>query len=245
MSDPIQFRVGNTSPEPLATGQQVYARGDGAGNAYVLPIGKAANSEAGQGTYFVVTNPTQATGISGIAAADGLDDTEAYFYLRNTSATKKVYIDYIKLRFLSGGTNGSDLYYASKVDTGTSRYVSGTGIGSTVPQNVNMDSSTTFDGNFYAGALVLGAATSSARLLSHGQIRDTISIAGDNTYIDFGGPGVGIQSALLASSTGQSQFAVNHCPVVLGENDAWCFHLNASSQTVAAVFEFEVAFYQR
>jgi hypothetical protein len=237
--------VAKTLPTAQSDGRNSYQRGDEYGNTYAVPLGKPANSEAAQGNYFVITNPTQATGVASIAAADGLDDTEAYFYLRNTSATKRVYLDYIKFRFVSGGTNGTNLYYASKVDTGASRFVSAQAGALMTPKNCNMDSDTAFAGSFYAGALVLGAATSDARLLSHGQFRSSIAIAGDNYSVDFGANSGGIQSALLSSSTAQSQFAVRHCPVVLGENDAWCFHLNAASQTVGLTLEFEVAFYQR
>ena len=73
-----------------------------------------------QGSYFVATNATPGTALSGIAAADGLDDLEALIFLRHgTSATKRLYLDYILLQVAAAGTNGTNFAVAMKGDETT------------------------------------------------------------------------------------------------------------------------------
>lgn len=241
------LRVSRALPTPYGENRTVVSRSDRYGNQVVAQVSKPMNEEAGSGCYFVATNATPGTGVAGIAAADGLDNTEAYFYLRNTSEStgtnKYIYLDYVKLITTAAGTNGTNLIYASKIDTGSTRFSSG---GSAVtPVNCNMDSDTTFEGTLRAGAVVLSAATGSVRLLSHGTLRSAITVVGDSYLFDFGGGARAGRAALQTSGTAIAHVVVPHCPVVLGPSDAWCFHLNAASQSAASSFEFEIGLYIR
>jgi hypothetical protein len=212
----------------------------------MAPVGKSGvYNLADMGDYFIARNPTPGTGLAGIAAADGLDDTEGTLLVRNSNSAKRVYLDYLKLRVTVAGTNGTNAHFASKIDQGN-RYTSG---GTAIaPVNVNMASSNTAGVTGIFGALVTTAATAGARLVGAGVVRRaTIVVAGDEYFWDFGGrvPADTRPATIAADSTTNVSTAIAHCPVVLGPGDSWWFSVYSSSQTVGTSFEYELGFWVR
>lgn len=233
-------------PQKYADGVTVPARSTRRGEQVVLPFAAGKNHLlADEGSYFVATNPTPGTAIVGIAAANGLDDTEALIYMRHPSnATTRVYLDYIMLKTVAVGANGTDYAVAMKTDTGNSRYSSG---GSSItPVNPNMASSESSAlSELYFGAVVPTAATSEARLVHHAQLRSAIKVAGDTFVFSFGGQPAAPLAALSGETTTPVYQYVPCPPVIIGPGDMFLLHEFASSQDTAASFEFAMGWWER
>lgn len=207
--------------------------------------GSKLSGLAGEGSYFVVTNPTPGTAIAGITAADGLDDLEALVFLRNgLSNDKRIELDFLLLQVAAAGTNGTNFAFAMKGDKGNSRYASGGS--SLTPVNTNMGStrSTGID-KFYFGAVVPTAATSEVRLLHHGLLRTVIKVIGDKYLFKFGDSSPGVLSGIPLEGTTQANINVPCPPIVLDPGDTFLFHEFAASQTVAAQYQFACGFWVR
>jgi hypothetical protein len=221
--------------------------GDPRGAIYTSSMwGSKTYPQADQGAYFTAKNATPLTGIAGITAADGLDDLEALIFLRNaTAATKRIYLDFILLDVITGvGTNGTNFNVAMKTDSGASRYASGgTAI---VPTNTNQASSVTSEYNqLYFGAVVPTAATSSARLVHHVRLRTVIKVLGDKYLFTFGQSSPTSFSGIPLEGTLQASIQVPCPPVILGAGDTFLLHEFASSQTVAATYQFTMGWFER
>lgn len=227
-----------------ADGFKLDARMDRYGNLAVVPFGKPRLALADEGSYYTLREPTTKTAVVGIAAANGDDDTEAFFYLRNPdSATKRVYLDYIKMQAVAVGTNGTSTTYISKMDSGSDRYSSGGALTST-PANSDMSSDETSSLVAYAGAVVLDAASAAVRVVGSGQLRSVIKVAGDQYLFDFGGD-PSLPDYETTTGTAIAHIRVAHQPVVLGAGDAFHLQINGASQSVGASFTFEIGFWER
>lgn len=237
--------VKRTLPATSSDGGTAQPRTSNRGELMVAPISKARCALADEGSYFVATNPTPGTGVAGIAAADGLDDTEAFIVLRNNNTVasgKRIYLDRLKLRATVAGTNGTNIAWASKIDEGD-RYTSG---GSAItPVNCNLEDGETTGAEMYAGALVTTAASSAVRLIDFGTLRTVIVVAGDEYVFDFGGDAVSQPAGLATAGTAQLNKVIPHAPVVLTPGDTFWFSPFAASQTVASQFEFQLSWWER
>jgi len=195
------------------------------------------------GAYYVATNPTPGTGVAGIAAADGFDDTEALLYLRNNATASegtRIYLDYILLSATAAGTNGTNFSYAMTLDTGAARYASG---GSAItPVSPNMQNSDSPSCTLYFGAVV-PSTSSTDRLVSHKPLRSVIKVVGDKYLFDFGGSKD--TSDMATAGTAICNMRIPCPPVVLGPTDMFLLHEFAASQSVAATYEFEIGFWVR
>lgn len=214
------------------------------GELLTQPLGKSGKyALCNEGSYYVLTNPTPGTGIAGIAAADGFDDTEALLHMRNDATEAsgtRIYLDYLVLRCTAAGTNGTDFAYAMTLDTGATRYASG---GSAITEVApNMQNTATPAMTTYFGAVVPSTSTTD-RLIAGGLLRPVIKVVGDTYTFDFGGSmgsaGMAVEGTAILSAV------IPAPPVVLGPSDQFLFHEFASSQTVAASYEFEMGFWVR
>lgn len=205
--------------------------------------GNKMHTLADEGSYFVATNPTPGTGIAGIAAADAADDLETFLHLRNTSSTKSLYLDYIRLQVTAAGTNGVTWAYMMKTDTGVTRYTSG---GSTItPVCTNTAIANTCDVTVKAGALVTAAATSEARLISSGTLRTgVIRVVGDTCLFTFGGA-PGAMGVVGVAGTAVAQLHVAVPAVVVGPGHQFLLCDWAASQSGASSMVFECGFWVR
>ena len=232
-------------PGVTADGAQGAVRIGRRGEVIVQQLtGSKMHALADQGSYFVATNATPGTALSGIAAADGLDDLEALIFLRHgTSATKRLYLDYILLQVAAAGTNGTNFAFAMKGDKNTSRYASG---GTAItPRNPNMADSTTSEiDRLQVGAVVPTAATNEARLLHHGLLRTVIKVIGDKYLFTFGNSSPAAVSGIPLEGTTQANVCVPCPPVILGAGDTFLLHEFAASQTVAATYQFAMGWWE-
>lgn len=223
-----------------------FARGGRYGEVITQDLhGGRLHMLANEGTYYVATNPTPGTGIAGIAAADGFDDTEALLQVRNGATAadgRRVFLDFVRLQATAAGTNGTNFNLALKADTGATRYSSG---GSSLTAvNPNMDSSASSSATVRFGALVTTAATSDARLLATNLIRPVIKVIGDSILIVFGGSNPA-QSSNIVAGTAIANTTWYVPPVVLGPSDELFLHEWAASQTVAASYQVTVGWWER
>ncbi len=243
----IQLQANRALPTPVSgDGIDIRMRSDRYGGAITTPLtGSLLTALAEEGSYFQITNPTPGTAIAGIAAADGLDDLEALLFLRNSlSNDKRFHLHYILLQVAAAGTNGTNFAFAMKGDKGTSRFASGGS--SLTPVNMNMGSSrTTGIDRCQFGAVVTTAATSEARLLHHGLVRTVIKVIGDKYLFTFGASSPPTVSGIPLEGTTQANINIPCPPVVLDPGDTFLLHEFATSQTVAAQYQFSMGFWVR
>lgn len=231
-------------PNAVADVSSLAQRGSLYGDAMMQPVGSARDSLCSEGSYFISTNPTIGTAVLGIAAADGYDATEALALIRNAATSaKQVHLDYIKLVVGAAGTGGTTFGYALTLDTGGTRYTSGGAAITAI--NPNMDSVSAAEATGYFGALVTGAASASARIISHAPLRPVIKVIGDSYTFVFGRGAGGQKSALAVAGTAITDIVVHCPPVVLGASDELLLHEYAASQTVAASYHFEIGWWER
>lgn len=235
---------GDKPSRSTAAGEKRDLRATLYGDAVTAPLGKPRVQLADEGSYFVANNTTPLTAIAGIAAANGIDDTEQYFFLRNTNSDKRIYLDYLMMQVSAVGTNGTNTTYVMKADKNAqSRYTSG---GSAItPANVNLAESNSAGVELYAGAVVTAAASADQRTIASGQLRSVIKVAGDQYLFDFGGDPASPSQYSTTIGTAIAHIRVPCPPVVLGPGDCWTFQINAASQTVAASFTFRLGFWER
>lgn len=200
---------------------------------------------AKEGAYFVATNPTPGTGIAGIAATGAFDDLETLLFIRNDAAAADdtyIILDRLKLIVTAAG-DGTLSRWASKVDTGATRFSSG---GSAITEvNANIDSATTSKATIRFGAVVTAAATASARLIDHGQLRGTALVVQDEYTYDFGGSlSEGRRTLAAGADTTIHHDVIAHVPVVLGPTDQFLLHHFNTGGTSASSFEFVLTYWE-
>ncbi len=202
---------------------------------------------AQEGSYFVATNPTVATGIAGIAAADGYNAAETLFLLYNQSTQAEgiqICLDFLELQCTVVDTNGTDLRFDHHIDN-TDRFTSG---GSNItPVSPNMDSSASAKGRLRFGAVVSSAASSSVRYLGGRQLASTDLVANDLMLFTYGGSNAfSNQNSNLTEEATLSRFWHVACPpVVLGPGCSYLFTINSASQSGAATWTFNCGWWER
>lgn len=187
-----------------------------------------------EGSYFVAHNATNdaATTLAGHVAPVLADAdttmTKPFIFIRvPAGSTKRVYLDFIELDCVVIGASGTEDNWADQLDTGATRYSSG-GTALTIV-NPNMQSSETSilaaTSHLLGGAVVSGAESASVRELGHGQMSDTIMVAGDRYIFTYGHePALGSTDRHVISRPG----------IVLGATDQYLLALYAPSQAVTA-----------
>jgi hypothetical protein len=231
-------------PTPGGQGEYLPARASRYGELVVTPINQKVYGLVDDGSYFIATNPTMGTNIAGIAASTSYDAAEHLLHLRNTSTTKRLYLDFIDLQVGVAGTNGTTTGFTMVMDTGATRYTSG---GSTItPVNACMDSSETAECVLKFGALVTGAATADVRPLGDFMVRNVIKVVGDSYRFTFGDSGASWECAGASlNGTTSAKITIPCPPVILGETDQFLLSDWAASQSVASEYQFRMGFWLR
>lgn len=202
---------------------------------------------ADEGSYFVATNPTVATGIAGIAAADGYNAAETLFLLYNQSTESeniRLYLDFLELQCTVVDTNGTDVRFDHHIDTGDRFTSGGTNI---TPVSPNMDSSASAKGRLRFGAVVSTSASSSVRYLGGRQLASTDLVANDLMLFTYGGSNSfsAQTTGLTEEATAERMWQVGCPPVVLGPGDSYLFTINCASQSGAATWTFNCGWWER
>lgn len=214
---------------------------------YVQLVGGGKTTQlADEGSYFVATNATLGTPISGTTAPTAFSATTALLSLYNSltatsSPSKRIYLDWIQIEVRAAGTNGTSFQYAQNIDAGN-RFTSG---GTPVtPANPNMDSATASIATLNFGALTTTAASAAARRIRHGQIRSVIKVIGDVYLFTFGQSNPALAGMVL-EGTAQAMVPIQCPPVVLGPNQNFLLHEIAPAQSAAATYEFSMGWWER
>ncbi len=231
-------------PTPVGQNTLSLTRGTRFGEPIVAPLGSKMYAYADEGSYFLATNPTMGTGIAGIAASTSFDATETLLLIRNTSSTKRVYLDFIDLVVTAAGSSGTTTGFSMTTDRGASRYTSG---GSAItPVNPNLASTASYEGTVHFGALVTTAASVSVRPLGDFLVRSVIKVVGDSYRFTFGDSGSNWECAGAAmEGTTIAKVNIPCPPVILGENDSFLLTDWGASQSGASSYQFRFGFVQR
>jgi len=243
--------VSRPKPQPSIDGQNLERqfRAGRYGEGYSLSLVSKSHLLADEGSYFVWSNPTAGTGITGQAntqsvPAIGSNDTKPYICIQNVDAPggKRVYLDYIRFRTTVAGTNGTNINFVTILDVPNApRAVSG---GSTLAAtNPNMDDASQSICKVSAGNLTV-VTTSSGRLLPNVQLRPVITVVSDYYIITFG-PTEYTVGSLISSGTGICQQTFGHCPIIIGPGAYCLFYLWMAGQTVGSAFEFDFGQWER
>jgi hypothetical protein len=208
-------------------------------------VGSKLTTLADEGSYFVATNATLGTGISGTTAPTAFSATVALLSLYNSvtagaAGAKNIYLDFIELQVRSVGTSGTSFQYAINIDTGNRYSSGGTAI---TPVNANILSSASSIATLNFGALTATAANN-VRRVKHGQIRSVLKVSGDVYLWTFGQP-VAPTAGMVLEGTAQAAIPVHCPPVVLGPNSTLLLHEIAPSQAAAASYEFSMGWWER
>jgi hypothetical protein len=220
------------------------------GEQYVWPIAPWRHALAYEGTYFVARNNTNdaSTTLAGHPApvlADADDTmTKPLIFCRNTAATselRRACLDFIEITVITAGGSGTSANWAAQLDTGATRYSSGT-VETLTAINPNMQSSATPSLVTLAGPVVVGAESANVRRLGFDTIRPSIEIAGDKYLFAFGRDPDLVASAAAAAVR---NFIINLPAVELGPADQFLLALYAPSQAAAGVYKVRMGWWER
>ena len=221
------------------------------GEKAMQPYGFSRFNLADEGTYFIAHNITNdaSTTLAGhtapvLADADATMTKPLIFCRFPVATTSRLrcYLDYIQIEVVTAGANGTQACWAAQLDTGATRYSSGT-VETLTTVNPNMQSSATPSLVTFAGPVVVGAESASVRNLGFGTLRPSIEIAGDVKLFTFGAD---IRDTSASAAAAVRTQIVNLPPVVLGPNDQFLLALHSqASQNAAGVYKVRMGWWER
>lgn len=233
-------------PTAAGEGIPIAQRGSPYGEAVMVgAYGSKMYVPGEEGRYFLGVNPTPGTGIAGHAAPTTIDNTKPLVFLRNNAAmgsNRRVFLDYIKLLVTAAGTNGTNVRYACKVDSGGTRFSSGPAV--TAIANACIGSGETPQAELRFGAVVATAATAAVRLLNHGIVRPVITVVEDIYLFTFGQSEKRL-NALAPGGTAIANVEINCVPICLDPQTTFLLHIASASQSAASSYEYEVGWFER
>lgn len=234
-----------TKPSPLGQGEYGPVRLSRYGELMNRPLDRVALAE--EGSYFIAHNPTndEATTLAGhvapvLADADATMTKPFLFVRVPAGSSKLVYLDFLEVDVVVIGASGTEDNWADQLDTGATRWSSGGTALTIVNPNMQSAEPSIFAGqtnHLLGGAVVSGAESASVRHLGHGQVSDTIMVAGDRYLYTFGHqPSLGTVD----------RHVINRPPVILGETDQYLLAFYAPSQAAtAAVYKVRMGWFER
>lgn len=239
-------QVSRVRPSAYTDQTRVPARFGRYGDQYVIPLDLRHLSD--EGSLFEFRNNTNdaSTTLAGhpapvLADADATMTKPLVFMRFTDTSGKRLYLHYIEIEVVTAGASGTQACWADQLDTGATRYSSGT-VETAEIVNPNMQSSEL--GASYVqilmGPVVVGAESSSVRRLGFGTLRPSIEIAGDKKVFVYGnsaGSGAPIVVAAAAAAAIREQ-VVNRPAVVLGPTDQYLLALHGqASQSAAGIYK--------
>ena len=210
--------------------------------AYTIPLGAGDYAFADEGSCYVCTNPTTASGIAGHAAPVVADtDTKALLHLYN-GGTKTIQPHFLELEVTAVGTNGTITYAVCYIDNkGSTALVSG---GTTItPVNVRSDISTVSSAIITFGACV--TAMTSSRKVGQQICREVIPVVQDTMVLRFGSPNMSAHFGMTSAGTATSHGIIHFSPVVIGPGGNLNISLIRPSQSAAASYQFTFGYVER
>jgi hypothetical protein len=213
------------------------------GERYVVPVAGGSNwAVADEGSYFVATNPTLATGIAGHAAPVVADtDTKALLHLYN-QGDRNIVPDFLHLEVTAAGTAGTINYLTAYVDNkgATARSSGGTAI---TPVCTNTEVAASSSAEIYFGPVV--TAMSSSRKVAQQIVREVIPVVQDTILVVFGSPNGTAHAALTTAGTATNHSVLYVPPVVIGPGGNLNLSMIRPSQSAAASYQFQFGYFER
>ncbi len=234
-------------PSPVSDNSNGAMRMSRRGELVTMPLDRKTLSM--EGTYFTCHNPTidVATTLIGHAAPVLADAdatmTKPLIHMINSAASGSLVwcvLDYIDITCCVAGASGTSSGWAAQLDTGATRYSSGTVI-TFENCNPNMQSSATPVLVTKGGPFVCTAESANVRRLGMGMFKQTIEIAEDRYIFTFGEKP--IAGSLVASA--KNVYQVNLAPVVLGPTDQLLLALFQVAQNAAGVYKVQCGWHER
>lgn len=229
--------AGDNNPNDAAPGRhspygELYTVGMGGGN---WPL-------ADEGSYFVATNATLATGIEGHAAPVVADtDTKALLHLYN-GGQKNIVLDFLQMEVTAAGTAGTLHYTTIYIDNkgSTARSSGGTAI---TPVNTNSGVSVSSGAEIYFGAVV--TAMSSSRKVGQQIVREVIPVVQDTILMTFGAVDGVLKSGLTTAGTATNHCVQNFPAIVIAPGGNLNISQIRPSQSAAASYQFQFGYWER
>lgn len=214
-------------------------------SAYVVPVFGGNQVGAYEGSYFICTNATLATGIAGHAAPVVADaDTKPLFFLFNGTQFN-VLPDYLFLEVTAAGTGGTIHYTTIYLDNkgSTSRTGGGTAITALNSCNSAGGVLSTSGLTVHFGA-VTAVMTSSVKVGQ--QIgREVIPVVQDTLMMKFGAGTGGFHSGLTTAGTATNHLIQQFGPLCVQPGGNLNISQIRPSQSAAASYQFEFGFWLR
>ena len=210
--------------------------------AYSLPLGSGDYYFADEGSFFMCTNATLATGIAGHAAPVVADtDTKALLHVYN-GGTKNIIPVFLQMEVTAAGTAGTLHYSVVYVDNKGSTALSSGGTAIT-PVNTNSAGSSATGATVTFGACVL-AMTSSKKVYQM-IVREVIPVVQDTMFIRFAAPNGEAHSSLTTAGTATCHTVQHVPPVVIAPGGNFNFAQIRPSQSAAASYQFNFGYIER
>lgn len=208
------------------------------------PIGGARDLATGlDAAYFVASNPTPGTGITGHAAPTTLDDTKPLLYLFN-SGSKRVCPMYLRLTLTAASVGNTVQRFTQILDgapqAGVTRYSSGGT--QLIPKSTNQAAQIGSDARVYFGAVTAAAATAAKRIVFNQTYRTVLGVVADVYQFNWASHQVLDPASLITTGTAVSHVSFHYAPVVVGPGQSFLVHQWAASQSAAPDFEVEFAY---
>lgn len=212
--------------------------------AYVQSVFQGNQTGADEGSYYIATNATLGTAISGHAAPVIADaDTKPLLFLFNGASNKTIFPDYLNLHVTAVGTGGTVHYTTIYLDNkgSTSRTGGGTAI---TPVNSRSNGPALPSGITLHFGAVTAVMTSSVKV---GQqlVREVIPVAHDTFTMKFGSPAGGFKSGLAVAGTATNNLVQHFGPLAVGPGGNLNISQIRASQSAAADYQFEFGFWLR
>lgn len=214
-------------------------------DAYAVPLGGSNWAFADEGSYYVATNATLATGIAGHAAPAVADtDTKALLGVYNGTALNLI-PDYLYLEVTAAGTAGTITYSVVYIDNKGSNGVASGGTAITAFNSTRSGggvSATT--GLAMRFGAVVGTMSNSVKV---GQqvAREVIPVVQDTLIMKFGGPNGALHSALTTAGTATNHMIQHFAPVCVSPGGNLNIASISANQSAARSYQFEFGFWLR
>ena len=210
--------------------------------AYILPVGIGRVALADEGSYFVATNATVGTQLTGhVAPAIADTNTKSIIHMYN-GGSLDVYLDYIVLTTVVANASATAVDFLAWTDAKGATGLTSGGTAS-VPVNTRSNSSAASGIVLTAGACVTAPATNVKKVLQR-TVKPYIGVALDSYSFVFGnGAWAPTGYALITAVTN----TVTSCaPIVIAAGGNFYFvQTGPSGATTAMTFEYEVGYSER
>lgn len=211
--------------------------------AVTYAIGGDEWASAAEGSRFVCTNATLATGIAGHAAPVVADtDTKPLFFLFN-AGPKTIYFKRLFLEVTAAGTGGTIQYTVVYIDQkgATARSSGGTQI--TALNNCNTASGLASGADVWFGPVV--AAMSNSKKVGQQIVREVIPVVQDRVSMYFGCSAPGINSGLTTAGTATNNLIQYFPAMAIAPGGNLNISQIRPSQSAAASYQFEAEWMER